>query len=279
MRNGLEPAQEIEVLEEGLALEAWHAHPEVASIQARELADAARKESPPHGAEGHEGNAEFPARVEDGDLGIARPGRILSLKGRNGVHRMGTTEGACGHLGKANRADLTLRHEVGQGPDTLFDRHPTVPAMKVIEVDHVDTQTLKALIAGRIQDLRTPVQLPLFTPGQAALRRQDEAVTVRSQDLPDQPLVVTEPVDRSGVEEGATGVEGAQKDSLSLGPGRWRAIGMGQAHAAQSDLRDFERAKLTGLHVTLRGQVDSEPSRRTKSGSQGLRDGFMRSAL
>ena len=102
---------------------------------------------------------------------------------------------------------------------------------------------------------------------------------MRPKDLPDQALIVTEPVDRSGVEEGAPSVEGAQKDSFGLGPGRRRAIGVGQAHAAQSDFRDLERAKLAGLHVTLGGQGDSEPSPRTKSGSQGFRDGFMRSAL
>ena len=166
---------------------------------------------------------------------------------------MAPSKGFGPHLRQADGPDFSGPDEVAQGPHALLDRHPAVHAMKVEEVDDLHLQPTQAVIAGAADVLRPAGQLPpsLRIGAEAALAGQDELVPARLEGLADQGLVVAEPVDGGGVEEGVAHVEGLVQQPRGLGLRRRVPVGMAQAHAAQADGADVEGAEPTDLHETL----------------------------
>jgi len=58
-------------------------------------------------------------------------------------------------------ANLAGRHELGHRTDGLLDRHIRVDAVLVVEVDLVDGKPAQAVVAGRADVFRTPVDAAL----------------------------------------------------------------------------------------------------------------------
>ena len=124
--------------------------------------------------------------------------------------------------------------------------------MQVVKVDHLDLQALQAFLAGLFQPLRRAIEVALLAIGQAAFGGQDDFVAAWPQHCAHQPLIMSKPIDRGGVEECVAGIQRAQQHALGR-IARWRgAIGVRQAHAAQADLRDGEGTQFALLHCPLR---------------------------
>eukprot|EP01034_Spumella_vulgaris_P030494 gene30494-37719_t len=93
-------------------------------------------------------NAQLTARFEHSDFRVARPQRILGLQCSDGVHRMRAAQRGSRHFRQADAADLARAHQVGQRAHTVFNGHTLVPAVQVVQVNHIGLQTAQAHVVG-----------------------------------------------------------------------------------------------------------------------------------
>src|SRR5258705_10154588 len=104
------------------------------------------------------------------------------------MHAMRFSKRIGGDFGKPDGLDLSLSHDVGHGPDAVFDRNPLVPAVEVIEIDHIGLQALEAVLAGLCQNLRPAVDLAqsLRVAEHAAFAREDVVATAMLERIADE---------------------------------------------------------------------------------------------
>ena len=166
-----------------LPLEPGHAQPDVLRRERRQLAQRAGEEPARQRAEGDARDAQLPARVQHGDLDVARPQRVLALDRRHRMDAMRPANRRGRHLAQPDGPDLALAHEVGQGTDAVFHRHALVPAVEVVEVDDVGLQARQALFAVAPDGLGPPVDLALAcrVAEHAALAREHDPVAVLAE--------------------------------------------------------------------------------------------------
>lgn len=198
---------------------ARHGAADVLLVQLGHIGQVAAQEAARDRAEGNEADTELAAGVEHRDLGVARPERILGLQRRDRVHCVGLSQRVGRNLGQADGADLARAHQVAQRAHAVLDRHRFVPAVQVVEVDHVGVEALERFLAGRANGLGAAVDHAHLLAvalevdaGHAALAREREAAAVLGQHAADQALVGAEAVQRGGVEMGHAGVERGQQE-------------------------------------------------------------------
>ena len=101
-RDRREAVEQLQIAREVLALEARHGEADVLGRQRRDIAHAAGEKAARDRAEGDEGDAQLPAGVEHGDLGVARPERIFGLEGGDRMDRVGLAQRGGGDFGDAD---------------------------------------------------------------------------------------------------------------------------------------------------------------------------------
>ena len=254
-RDGTVACQQLQVGCIRLGRKARHATADVLGVQRAHIGEVATQKAPPHRAEGHKRHAQFTAGVEHRNLGVARPQRILGLQGCNGVHGMGAAQRGGRHFRQANAADLARAHQVGQRAHAVFNGHALVPAVQVVQVNHIRLQAAQAVFAGLAQRGGAPVnhahQLAVaihIHALHAAFAGQGEAVAVWLHHPAHQGFVGAKAVQRSGVEQGHARIQRGQQHTLALLSADRGAIGVREVHAAQANGADLERAQSTLLH-------------------------------
>src|SRR5688572_18117310 len=130
-----------------IRLESWHAVTDVLRRHHRRVSQRAGEEAAGKWTEGDESNSQLAAGVEDRHFGVARPQRVLGLDSGERMHAVGLADRGRRHLAQANGPDLALPDQIGERADAVFDRHALVPAMEVIDVDHLRLQTREAFLA------------------------------------------------------------------------------------------------------------------------------------
>ncbi len=202
--------EQLQVARVVVRLEARHRAPDVLRFEAVQVAQLAGQEGARQRTEGDEGDAELARRLQRAEFGVAGPERVFVLQRGDRMHRVGPAQRRGRYLGQADRADLAGAHQVGQRADAVLDRHLLVPAVQVVQIDHVGAQPTQAVLAGLLQRLRPAVDHPLAVDAlHAALARQREPRAVRRQHAADQFLVGAEAVQRGGVEQRHAQIERA----------------------------------------------------------------------
>ena len=64
------------------------------------------------------------------------------------MHGMRAAQRGGGHFAQAKGANFSSGHQIGQGTDAVLNRHLLVPAVQVIQVNHVGLQALERGFAG-----------------------------------------------------------------------------------------------------------------------------------
>ena len=182
---------------------------------------------------------------------IPLPQAVFGLQGGNRVDGMGPAQGVGRDFRQADRADLPFGHQVGHGPHGLFDGHPGVTTVQVVQIDFIDAQPLQACFTGR-PDIIGPaadIHRTVLVAHEAKLGGYDRIRTTGFEHTGHQHFIV--PV--------AIYIRGIQKVDPP-GPGRFPtwpaipvrrpAIGMGHAPAPQTDGGYVKRtvAKLACMH-------------------------------
>ena len=149
------------------------------------------------------------------------------------------------HFRQAHRPDLARPHQIAQRTHALLDGHLFVPAVQVVQVDHIGLQALEGSFAGGPQRGGPTVnhahQLPVAShihTLHAAFAGQREARAVPAQHPAHRGFAGPEPIEGGGVEMGDPGIQGCQQQALGLLGGNGWAIGMADVHAAKADGTD-----------------------------------------
>ena len=180
---------------------------------------------------------------------MAAPQRIFALHRGDRRYRVGAAQRGGRHFAQAQRTQLAFGLQARHLAHRFLDRHGFVPAVQVVQVDHVGAQPLQAGLDIAANGFGPAVDHPLKRParpdrlaGHAALAAQRDALAVRLQHPAYQRLIGAEAVQRRGVEQRDARIQRLQQQPLGIGHRRRRAVGVAQVHAAQPDGRDVERA-------------------------------------
>ncbi len=160
------------------------------------------------------------------------------------------------YLRQPHAANQPLAHQFAQGPYAVFNRHPLVPAVQVIQVDHISLQPPQAVLAGLAQRGRVAVndahQFAVAVDVDtlhAALAGQGDVVALRLQDLANQGFVGAKAIQRRRVKQGHTAFQCRAQHTLALLAGHRRTVSVAQVHAAQTQCRHLKRTQFTFLHI------------------------------
>ncbi|MDT4870349.1 hypothetical protein FQZ97_1054230 [compost metagenome] len=169
------------------------------------------------------------------------------------MHRLRLAEGGGGHLGQSQRAHLARAHQVAHRAHAVFHRHLLVPAVQVVEVDHVGFEAAQAVFAIPADGLRPAVDHALHAvvelhAGHAALAGQREFAAVLREHVAHMRFAGAETVQGGGVEVRHTLVERSEQHALGLLLRHRRAVSVADVHAAQANGTDLEGAELSLLH-------------------------------
>ena len=184
--------------------------------------------------------AEFPARIEDSDLDVATPERVLGLHRGNGVHALGPADCRSRNFRKPDFLYLALLDKSAQRTDAVLDRHwrALVEAMQVIQVDDVGLQAAERILDVILQFLRPAIDCAhTVLATHAALADKHDVVAMWFQIGSDELLVAAEAVQRCAVEMGDAQVQGTPQDSVTRLLARRYTVGMREIHAAEPDRR------------------------------------------
>ena len=213
----------------------------------------AGEETTRHRAEGHKSHTQLAAGLQHGNLGVARPQRVLGLQGGDGVHSVGAAQRAGRHFGQAQCAHLAFFHQTRHFAHAVFNGYFLVETVQVVEVNDVGLQAAQAVFAVLAQRRRSAINHALDAirechARQATLAGQGEALTVGFEHLAQQGFVGPKAIQCGGVKQRDTGIQRGQQHALSGFMRRGHAVGVAQAHAAQTEGRDLEGAEFSGLH-------------------------------
>ena len=171
------------------------------------------------------------------------------------MHSMRAAQRGGGHFAQAKGANLAGGHQLGQRADAVLNRHLLVPAVQVIQVNHVGLQALERGFARgangfgpAINDTHQFAFARCIHARHAAFAGQREAAAVSGQHIADQRFIGPEAVQRGRVKHSHTGVQRGQQHALALLCRHWRAVGMAEVHAAEADGRNAEGAELSIVH-------------------------------
>ncbi len=149
--------------------------------------------------------------------------------------------------------DLAFADQIFHRAGNVLDRNVRIDAVLVEEVDDVGFQALQRCFGDGADVFRPAVHAALAAVGtevEAELRGDDDLVPDGAEGFAQQFLVLVRPVGFRRVEEGDAPIEGGadQLDRFLLLSGR--TIAVAQAHASETESRDFETAfsEFTLLH-------------------------------
>ena len=146
--DGFVRCQQLQVRGIVVGRKARHGAADIFGVQRADIVQFAAQKPARHRAEGDKRNAQFTTGVQHGNFGVARPERILGLQGGDGVYGMRAAQRGGGHFAQAKGANLAGGHQLGQRADAVLNRHLLVPAVQVIQVNHVGLQALERGFAG-----------------------------------------------------------------------------------------------------------------------------------
>ena len=162
-------------------------------------------------------------------------------------------QGSARDFRQANASNVAFFDHVSQCAHTVFNRHAFVPAVQVVQVNHIGLQAAQAVFTGLLNRgwpaVNHPHQFSItrhIHTLHAAFAGQCEFVAMRLHHLADQGFVRAKAVQRGGVKQGHSGVKRCQQYPLALLCSDRRAVGVAQVHAAQADGRNIKRAELAG---------------------------------
>ena len=194
-------------------------------------------------AVGDEPNAEFAAGRQQFGLGITRPHRVLRLQCGDGMHLVRAPDRPRRRLGQPDEPDLARAHELTHRPYRVLDRRVGIDAMLGVKVDHADTQTAEAGLAGFLHILGAPADprtTTVFGAQTAELRRDDDLAPDGMQELPDEFLVPAGTIHVRRVEERDALLHGPMHRGGGLVLVRRVPVRIGHAHTTEADGRDHE---------------------------------------
>jgi hypothetical protein len=232
----------LQVVLQGLRLEARQVAAVVAFGDGAGIADGAAQETAPEGAEGDEGDAQLSNHGQYLGFRVAGPQRIFGLQRRDGVNSMGAADGLGSGLRQAQRLYLARLDQARHGADGLLDGRVGIDPVQVIEVDGLDAEALQRGLAGSRHIVGTAIDADpaLGFRHLAELGGQHHRVAEAPDDPADQLFVVPAAVDVGGVEQGD-----AEFDRLLERGGGLRIVALvvtgGHGHAAEPDGGNFER--------------------------------------
>src|SRR5712671_2751219 len=125
-----------------------------------------------------------------------------------------------GHVREADVPDLAFGLEFHQGSDRFLVRNIRIGAVKLIDIDLFDPQTLEAPLTCGAEVLGTPVRYPLPWPwtDEPAFGGDHELLRIRIQGLGDQSLTDLGAVGIGGVDEVDAELERAAQRAFALFP-------------------------------------------------------------
>jgi len=180
----------------------------------------------------HEADTELAAAREDVATGVAPQERVLVLERGDvgGARRL--VELLDVEVRDADRAHLSLAHELGHRPDRLGDRRDAVGPVVVEEVDAVGAKALKRRFEPAADGVPSAARIV------AELRGEDDAVAAPLEQLAEEALAVAVAVDVGRVEEVDAGVEGGVDDL----PRPREVDAAAEVVAAEPDARNGQRS-------------------------------------
>ncbi|MCY1169803.1 hypothetical protein D9M73_98530 [compost metagenome] len=168
---------------------------------------------------------------------------------------MGLAQGAGRNLRQANAANMAFFYQVSQRAHAVLDGYFFVPAVQVIEIDHVGLQATQAVFAVFAYGCRAAVNhthnLPVaghIHAMQSTFAGQGELAAMRLHDTADQCFIRAKAIQRGGIEQRHTGIQRGQQHTLALLRRHRRSVGMAEVHATQADGAYGERAQLSRFH-------------------------------
>ncbi|MNT24719.1 hypothetical protein D3C72_1602100 [compost metagenome] len=183
------------------------------------------------------------------------------------------------HLGQAQRADLALFLETRHFTHGFLDGHALVPAVQVVQVDHVRAQALQAVLAVLAQGSGVAVDhaahhaVIAAHARHAALAGQGDVVAVGLEHGADQRLAGAKPVECGGVEQGHARLQRGVQHGMGLLGGDGVAIGMAEIHAAQGYVGHGKGADSAFFHDSFGAECKSPPLRVQLAGQWAINPG------
>ena len=147
-----------EVVVQVLLLEARVSAAPVGGFQVIGAVDPPAQEAASDGAVGDESDTQLAQHRQELLLHPPLPERELGLDRAHRMHRVGPAHDPRSHLGEADVAHLSLRHQLGQRAHRLLDRHRGVEPVLVVEIDVVRSQPLQRSLDRLAHLRRTAVQ-------------------------------------------------------------------------------------------------------------------------
>ncbi len=209
---------------------------EISLVELCLVGDCTREKALTQWAERDEPYPEFLQRRKDLLLRLSPPQRVFTLECRDGLNRMGSTNGCCASLGHTEVLDLTLLDEVLDCSGHVFDGHIRVDAMLVEQIDHVTVEPLQGGFSHGPDPFRLAVCTLTWHPIlEAELRCDDDLVTNRGQRFTDEFFVRKRTVGFGRVEEGHAAVISRADDLHGLIPVHRWAKAEAEPHAAEAE--------------------------------------------
>jgi hypothetical protein len=131
---------------------------EIAAVEGSVLVDLPGQESLAQRTEGNDADAQFFKHRHHLGLRLPPEQRVLALHGRDGLHRMGATDGLRAGFRKTEMPDLALLDEVLDRAGHVFDRHRWIDAVPVEQIDRVAAKPFERCFRDPLDVLGSAVQ-------------------------------------------------------------------------------------------------------------------------
>jgi hypothetical protein len=129
------------------ALEAGQVPAHVVGRQMLGLAELAGEKTAAQRAVGDEADAKLANGRQQLIFRVAGPQRIFALQGRNRMNGGRPAYRVWRRLRQAEIANLSLAYEIGHGAHGFFDWRLRVDPVLIVEIDHLDPESLEACLA------------------------------------------------------------------------------------------------------------------------------------
>src|SRR5579863_3503000 len=217
--------------------------PRVAVGQGLGIFDRAGEQAAAERRISNEGDAELPCGAQRLFALGAVEQRKLVLHGRNLVHGVRAAHGLRARLAHPQRADLALLNQLRHGAHGILGRHGGIDAVLVVQIDHLDAQTLEARLAGTDDKFGTAVgDLAAAAAEIAELRRQNHFGAATFDGFADQLLIVAAAIGVGSVEHRDAAIQrlANERDPVIVVA---CAIDARERHAAEPDRRRLDTGR------------------------------------
>ena len=144
-------------------------------------------------------------------------------------------------------SDPATFHQTRQFAHTVFNRYFFIPAVQVIQIDHIGLQALEAVLTIFSDGLWASVNHPLHTIWKTHARHtafagQGVALAVWFEHAPHQLFVVTKAIQSGSIKKVDACIQCGEQQAFALFGRRRHPVGITQAHTAQADGADLKRS-------------------------------------